>query len=114
MNTYNYKNEIVLAILRVISKKEKISQRFLSKEIGCSLGKLNLMIKEIQKQKLINVKVSKDEKKKLQFSYFLTEKGKKYKNEQMIDLMKKKLNEYNELKSEIDFSKSKSIDYDLL
>ena len=32
----------------------------------------------------------------------------------MLILMEKKLNEYNELKSEIDYSKSKSIDYDLL
>ena len=67
MNVYNFKNEIVLAILRVISKKEKISQRFLSKEIGCSLGKLNLMIKDLQKQKLINIKASKDEKKSYNF-----------------------------------------------
>ena len=114
MNKYYYKNEIVLAILRIISKKQHVSQRLLSKEIGCSLGKLNIIIKNILKQKLINIKTFKDEKGKLYFLYFLTAKGKKYKEQQMLILMEKKLNEYNELKSEIDYSKSKSIDYDLL
>ena len=114
MNVSNNKLEIILAILRIISKKEKISQRFLSKEIECSLGKLNLIIKELTNKKLIKIKIVKDEKNKLNYLYFITEKGKKFKQEQIFLLMKKKLDEYQELKTEIDSSKSKDIDYNLL
>lgn len=113
MNKLNRYDEIFLEILRKISKNTHFSQREVSKDLGISLGKLNQRLKELRKKNYIKFKISK-EKKNVNYLYLLTDKGKEFKNKLTMEIMKKKMKEYEELKSEIDTSKSKKIDYDLL
>lgn len=113
MNKLNRYDENFLEILRKISKKTYFSQREVSKDLGISLGKLNHRLKELRKKNYIKFKISK-EKKNRSYLYLLTDKGNEFKNKLIIEIMKKKMREYEELKSEIDTSKSKKIYYDLL
>ena len=116
------------AILRKIGKKSELSQREMAKDLGLSLGKLNYCLKELQKKGLIKMRNFKNNKKKINYFYILTPKGLTSKTILAINFMKRKIQEYDEIKSEINKSglkisniiknkkyiKIKKIDYDLL
>ena len=112
MNTIykSLKNDEYLKLLRIINKNPDISQREMSKNLGISLGKLNYCIKELRKKGIIKLKNFKDNKdrfnlnSKYNYFYILTAKGISVKTKLTINFMKKKLNEYDELKREIDNS----------
>jgi len=125
----NEHNEEHFAILRQIGKKNQLSQRAMAKELGFSLGKLNYCLKELQKKGLIKIRNFKNNKNKMSYFYILTPKGLTSKTILAINFMKRKMQEYDELKSEIEKneldllnlnkkktikSKKKQIDYDLL
>jgi len=88
-------------ILRKISKKPETSQRELAEELGFSLGKLNYCLKELQKKGLVKIKNFNKNKKKSSYLYLLTPQGISSKTKLTINFMKKKMNEYDELKAEI-------------
>lgn len=129
MNIKKKSEEEHFAILRKIGKKSELSQREMAKELGFSLGKLNYCLKELQRKGLIKMRNFKNNKNKINYFYILTPKGITSKTILAINFMKRKMREYDELKSEIDNSnlkpqnivknkayksKSKEIDYDLL
>ena len=101
MNSFKKNNQDYFEILRKISKKPEASQRELAEELGFSLGKLNYCIKELQNKGLIKIKNFNKNKKKSNYLYILTPQGIASKTKLTIDFMKKKLKEYDELKSEI-------------
>lgn len=109
-------------LLRKISKKPEASQRRLAEELGFSLGKLNYCINELHNKGLIKIKNFNKNKKKSSYLYLLTPQGISSKTKLTLNFMKKKLNEYDELKAEIsnedmsDFKKqsTKKIDHNLL
>ena len=88
-------------ILRKISSKPEVSQRQLAEELGFSLGKLNYCLKELKNKGLIKIKNFKKNPKKLNYLYVLTPHGITSKTKLTINFMKKKMSEYDELKSEI-------------
>ena len=96
----NYK-EIYLDILRKLQKKPQLSQRELAKELGFSLGKLNYCLKELQKKGLIKIQNFKKNPNKLNYLYVITPKGISEKTKLTINFMKRKMVEYDELKSEL-------------
>ena len=49
-NKYNENSQEYLEILRHIKKTEELSQRNLAKTLGFSLGKLNYLIRALQKK----------------------------------------------------------------
>ena len=95
-------NEEHFAILRQIGKKNRLSQRAMAKELGFSLGKLNYCLKELQKKGLIKIKNFKKNPNKLNYLYYLTPKGITAKTNLTINFMKRKMQEYEELKMEIE------------
>ena len=109
-------------ILRKLSKRPESSQRELAVELGFSLGKLNYCIKELQNKGLIKIRNFNKNKKKMNYFYILTPFGISSKTKLAINFMKKKINEYDELKAEIngedktEFKKQiiKKIDQNLL
>ena len=54
-NKYNENSQEYLEILRHIKKTEELSQRNLAKTLGFSLGKLNYLIRALQKKGLIKI-----------------------------------------------------------
>lgn len=90
--------------LRKIHTNPDISQRNLAKQLGFSLGKLNYCVKELNKKGLIKIRNFGRQKNKINYlkKYLLTSKGIKYRIKLTTKFMKKKIQEYNELKKEID------------
>jgi len=94
-------NEDHFQILRKIQKKPKSSQRELASELGISLGKLNYCLKALQEKGLIKINNFQNNANKINYIYVLTPIGIKHRLKLTIIFMKKKMREYDELKSEI-------------
>ncbi len=92
----------LLDILRKIYSKNELSQRKLAKDLNFSLGKLNYCLKSLKKKGLIKIQNFKDNKNKINYIYKLTPKGISQKTKLTISFMKRKMKEYDELKSELD------------
>mgnify|MGYP003974224991 FL=1 len=92
-----------LQILRKIQKKPESSQRELAGELGISLGKLNYCLKALQKKGLVKINNFQKNSDKINYIYILTPRGIKHRLKLTIIFMKKKMREYDELKSEITY-----------
>ncbi len=100
-NMNNKNSEDYFKILRKIQKDPKYSQRKLAHELGFSLGKLNYCLKALQQKGFIKIKNFKKNPNKLNYFYILTPKGISEKTKLTINFMKRKMNEYEELKNEL-------------
>ena len=92
-------------ILRKIKSKPNSSQRELALELGFSLGKLNYCLKALKNKGLIKIKNFKTNPNKLGYVYILTPKGISIKTRLTLNFMKRKMQEYDELKREIEGKK---------
>ena len=90
-----------LHLLRKIQKKPNSSQREFADELGLSLGKVNYCLNELKKKGLIKIKNFKKNPNKVNYIYILTPKGISEKTKLTINFMKKKMKEYDQLKSEL-------------
>ena len=104
MNKKNI-NQDHLNVLRKIQKQPNQSQRNLAQELNFSLGKLNYCLKELKKKGYIKIKNFQKNPNKLKYAYILTPKGITVKTTLTLNFMKRKMAEYDELKSEIEESK---------
>ena len=94
-------NQDYLNLLRKINKKPKHSQRKLANELGFSLGKLNYCLKALKSKGLIKINNFKKNPEKINYIYVLTPKGLAEKTKLTLNFMKRKMEEYEELKKEI-------------
>ena len=94
-------NQDHLNLLRKIKNKPKATQRELAYELGFSLGKLNYCLKALKSKGLIKIKNFKKNPNKLNYIYIITPKGIAEKTQLTINFMKRKIEEYDELKKEI-------------
>ena len=88
-------------ILRKVSKKPNTNQRQLAKELGFSLGKLNYCLNELKLKGFVKIQNFKKNKKKINYIYILTPRGLAQKTKLTINFMKRKMEEYDELKKEL-------------
>jgi len=97
------KNSDLFNLLRKISFKSSLSQREMAKDLGFSLGKLNYCVRALNQKGLIKIQHLKKRKDKLSYvkKYVLTKKGIDHRIKLTVKFMKKKMNEYDELKKEI-------------
>tara|TARA_B100000131_G_C17705778_1_gene446630 strand:+ start:32 stop:331 length:300 start_codon:yes stop_codon:yes gene_type:complete len=95
-------NQDHLNILRNISKNSNANQRQLAKSLGFSLGKLNYCLTALKNKGLIKMKNFKKNPKKINYFYVLTPKGISEKTKLTINFMQRKMEEYEELKKEIE------------
>ena len=92
-------------VLRKINLNPNLSQRKLAKELGFSLGKLNYCLKALKKKGLIKIKNFKRQRDKIKyFRYIITPKGISERTKLTINFMKRKMQEYDDLKNEIENS----------
>ncbi len=88
-------------VLRKINNKPKSTQRELAEELGFSLGKLNYCLKSLKEKGLVKIKNFKKNPNKINYIYVLTPKGISEKSKLTMNFMKRKMKEYDELKSEL-------------
>ena len=97
-----HKSDAEYLILKKFQDNPYLTQRELSKELGVSLGKTNYIINALIDKgwlKLMNFKRS---DKKLGYSYLLTTQGITEKTTLAQKFLKRKSDEYNRLKEEIE------------
>ena len=105
------KSDDHLNVLRQVDKNPNFAQRKLAKNLDFSLGKLNYCLKALKNKGYIKIKnFSKNPnrfnpKSKNNYFYILTPKGLDVKTRLTLNFMKKKMQEYEQLKKEIDKSK---------
>ena len=95
------KKQEELEILKTINKKNNSSQRELAKELGFSLGKLNYCLNALKQKIFLKIRNFKKNKKKIGYLYLLTPLGITNKTKLTISFMQRKMEEYDELKKEI-------------
>ena len=94
-------NQDYLNLLRKIKNKPESSQRELAEELGFSLGKLNYCLKALKSKGLIKIDNFRKNPNKINYIYALTPKGISEKTKLTINFMKRKMKEYDELKTEL-------------
>ena len=101
----NNVNEDNFNVLRKIGKNPNTSQRELANNLGFSLGKLNYCLKELKKKGLVKIENFRKNPNKINYIYILTPKGASIKTKLTINFMKRKIQEYDDLKKEISENK---------
>ena len=91
-----------LKLLKELSKDNKLSQRELSKKLGVSLGSVNYVLSNLIDAGLIKAKRFKNSKNKIAYMYIMTTAGIKSKMQLSRVFLKRKLDEYEMLKMEIE------------
>jgi len=94
-------NQEQFEVLRKVSKKPNYSQRELASELNISVGKINYILNELKKKGLVKISNFKKNKNKTNYFYLLTPKGIANKSKLTLKFMKLKMQEYDELKKEI-------------
>ncbi len=96
---YKYIN---LELLRYLQDRQNVSQRELAKEMGISLGKINFLLNALINKGAIKVRNFKNNKNKLAYAYYLTPSGIKEKTVLTIEFFRRKLEEYDTIKDELE------------
>lgn len=92
-----------LDVLRTIYKRPKTSQREMAKVLGFSLGKLNYCLKALKNKGFIKIQNFKKQPNRMKYiQYVLTPKGLLERGKLTLNFMKRKLEEYDELKKELE------------
>ena len=94
-------------LLRKIKDHPSSSQRDLAKELGISLGKVNYILNALKSKGLVKVRNFKKNPNKINYIYILTPRGVAEKTKLTINFMKRKMQEYDELKKELLEEKNK-------
>ena len=74
----------------------------MAEELGFSLGKLNYCLQALKNKGLVKISNFQKNPNKLSYAYILTPKGIARKTKLTINFMQRKMQEYDELKSEIE------------
>ena len=98
-------------VLRKINSNPNVSQRDLANELNLSLGKINYCLKALKSKGLVKIQNFNKSKNKMGYAYILTPRGISEKTKITINFMKRKMEEYDILKKElnnVDNNKTKS------
>ena len=89
-------------VLRKINKSPESSQREMAKQLGFSLGKLNYCLSALKLKGLVKIRNFQKKKDKVSYiQYIITPKGIAERTKLTINFRKRKMKEYDELKSEL-------------
>ena len=88
-------------VLRIVESNPQITQRELAGELGVSLVKANYCLKSLIEKGWIKASNFKNSKNKLAYAYLLTPGGIEEKAGMTIRFLKRKMDEYEALKTEI-------------
>ena len=95
-------DETNLKVLRVLASTPNINQRKLAESLGVSLGKTNFCLNALLDRGLLTAQRFKSSKNKLGYAYLLTPAGFAEKAALTSSFLKRKMDEYEALKVEIE------------
>lgn len=93
-------------IMRLVDEQPDISQRELAEKVGISLGALNYCLKALMDKGFVKLENFQNSKHKFKYAYILTPSGIAEKVSITGRFLKRKLQEYEALKAEIDALKA--------
>ena len=93
---YRYK------ILKLVESNPAVSQRELASQLGISLGKVNYCLKALVDVGLLKVDNFRNNNNKMAYMYLLTPRGIEEKASITVRFLKYKLQEYQQLQTEIE------------
>ena len=102
----NENEDTHLQVLRILETQPKITQRELADELGVSLGKANYCLRALLDKGWVKARNFKNNKNKWTYTYLLTPKGIEQKARITASFLKRKMDEYEALKEEIEKLKS--------
>ena len=94
--------EIHLKVLRHLEENPEVSQRELAAMLGVSLGKTNYCLKALINKGLVKASNFKNNANKRAYLYVLTPKGIETKARVSVRFLRRKIEEYDALKLEIE------------
>ena len=95
-------------IMRILHDSPDLSQRDLANQLGISLGGLNYCLKALMDKGLVKLENFQNSQHKFKYVYVLTPAGIAQKMAMTGRFLKRKMEEYEALKAEIDALKSES------
>ena len=98
---HSSEQEIHYRLLNLLTDEPQLRQLDMAKRMGISVGKVNFCISELAKKGLIKVKRFKSAKNKVPYSYMLTPRGIEEKGKITVRFLKRKIQEYEEIKRQI-------------
>ena len=104
-------DELRLKILKILEENPDLKQRQLADLLNISLGKTNYCIQSLIEKGLLKVQNFKNSNNKLAYSYLLTPGGMEEKARLTFRFLKRKMEEYEILKKEIEELTHDSIQY---
>lgn len=99
-------DEIHFQVLKIINSSPQITQRELADELGVSLGKANYCLKSLIDKGWLKARNFKNSRNKIAYAYLLTPTGIEEKAAMTVDFLRRKMEEYEALKQEIEQLKS--------
>ena len=97
-----HKSDTEYLVLKKLENNPRLTQRELSKELGLSLGKTNYVIKALTDKGWLKLNNFKRSDNKLGYIYLLTHTGITEKTVLAQNFLRRKSDEYNRLKEEIE------------
>lgn len=94
--------ETYYQVLKIIEHNPEITQRELAQTLGISVGKTNYCLKSLVEKGWVKANNFKNSNNKLAYAYLLTPRGIEQKGRITVRFLKRKMNEYEALKHEID------------
>ena len=92
-------------VMQILQNNPQLTQRELSKQLGLSLGKLNYCLKALADKGWIKIGNFSQSKAKSRYFYYLTPQGIFEKTRMTKDFLRRKIYEYEALRSEINLIK---------
>ncbi len=96
------REEVDFRVLRALSADPEMSQRQVAQSAGISLGAVNYCLKALTEKGLVKVQNFRASDNKLRYAYVLTPQGAAAKGRLALKFLRRKLNEYEQLKAEIE------------
>jgi len=101
-----HKSDSEYRILKILENNPEWTQRQLAKELGLSLGKTNYVIRALVDKGWVKLSNFKRSDNKLGYLYLLTPEGLAEKSILAQNFLRRKSEEYNRLKKEIEMLKN--------
>jgi len=101
-----HKSDTEYIILTILKNNPRMTQRQIAKELGLSLGKTNYVVRALIDKGWVKLSNFKRSDNKLGYIYILTPEGISEKTILAQNFLKRKSEEYNRLKQEIEILKN--------
>lgn len=95
-----------LRLLRLLEARPELSQRDLARELGTSLGKTNYCLNALIDKGWVKARNFRNNQNKLSYAYLLTPRGIESKAAITLHFLRRKMDEYENLKREIELLQS--------